>query len=69
MASRGFFGDLYDALTGSGPCHRKVLNGCEVRILAFTYRPDLCSAAPEDRAADHCGGRRHDRVADPSRPQ
>jgi hypothetical protein len=39
MASRGFFGDLYDALTGSGPCYRRQLNGCEVRILAFTYAP------------------------------
>ncbi|HUA36265.1 MAG TPA: hypothetical protein VMA09_21840 [Candidatus Binataceae bacterium] len=39
MASRGFFGDLHDALTGDGPYYRRRLNGCEVRILAFTYQP------------------------------
>ncbi len=39
MTSRGFFGDLCDALTHSGPYYRRVFNGCKVRILAFTFQP------------------------------
>jgi hypothetical protein len=39
MATRGFFGDLHDALTGSGPYYFRRLNACEVRVLAFTYQP------------------------------
>ncbi len=57
MASRGFFGDLHDALTGSGPYYRRHLNGCEVRILAFTYQP-LFAQPPRkvERQAEDASG-------------
>jgi hypothetical protein len=57
MATRGFFGDLYDALTRSGPYYYRVINGCGVRILAFTFQP-LFAQPPRkvERQAEDAGG-------------